>query len=161
MDIQAEITKFANTLRRVRRQDGDPSYRQLHRRMGYSISSISRVLTGQSFPRWEFTEAFLRACHVAEPQINIQWRNRWIEIAELVAPLGDDVPHGDEAGSDMPTPAAQEGMECDECGAWVINPLRHRAWHATYVRREPSRLARRPFVLDTAGTGRPLRSAPG
>jgi hypothetical protein len=161
MDIQTEIKRFANRLRWARRQDGDPSYRELRRRTSYSISSISRVLSGKSFPRWEFTEVFLRACHVPEPQINGQWRNRWIEIAELVSPLGDDVPHDDETGFDAPAPAAQDGTECAECGAWVINPLRHRAWHATYVRREPGRPARRPSAPDIAGTGRPLRSLPG
>jgi len=158
MDIQIEIQRFANRLRWARRQDGDPSYRTLQRRMGYSPSSISRVLSGKSFPRWEFTEAFLTACHVPESKIHGSWRNRWIDIAELLSPLGGDLPHDIESEPDASAPAAQDGTECTECGAWVINPLRHRAWHATYIRREP---ARRPPAPATAGTGRPLRSVSG
>jgi transcriptional regulator with XRE-family HTH domain len=161
MDIQTDIKRFANRLRWVRRQDGEPSYRELQRRMGYSPSSISRVLSGTSFPRWEFTKAFLTACHVADSEINGSWRNRWIELAELLSPLGDDMP--DDSGTEPGTsaPAAQDGIACAECGAWVIDHERHRAWHATYVRREPGRLPRRPSAPDIAGTGRPLRSLSG
>ena len=139
METQLDIQGFAIRLRRARRQDGDPSYRNLHRQMDYSISSISRVLSGQSFPRWEFTERFLRACHVSEQEINGPWRSRWIAVAGLVSPLGGDVPTDSETGAETPAHPAYAGTECAQCGAWVINQIRHRAWHAAYTRREPGR----------------------
>jgi transcriptional regulator with XRE-family HTH domain len=155
MELQDQMKRFAAGLARVRRDDGYPSYRELQRRMNYSPATISRVLNGNSFPRWAFTERFLRACHVAEPQINGQWRKRWVKIAELQSPLGEDDLWEDETGSDTPA-----GTECGKCGALILNPLRHEAWHATHVRREPARPARRPLAPDTPGTGQHLRRIP-
>jgi transcriptional regulator with XRE-family HTH domain len=160
MELQDQIQRFAAELERVRRDAGRPSYRELQRRMNYSPSTISRVLNGNSFPRWPFTEEFLRACHVAEPEINGRWLKRWIKITELQSPLGDHDLWEDETGSDAPAPAAQYGTECGTCGALILNPLRHEAWHATYVRREPARPARRPLASDTTGTGQLLRRIP-
>lgn len=150
MENQLDIQGFASGLRWVRRQDGDPSYRVLQRKTEYSPSSISRVLSGKSFPRWEFTEKFLRACHVGEQEINGPWRNRWIEVAGLVSPLGDDVPADLETAAEAPAPLAHPGTECAQCGALVVNQIRHQAWHAAYAPREPRRT-----------DGQPLRSLPG
>src|SRR5215469_6428916 len=110
MDIQIKIEQFAKALRWVRRQDGDPSYRDLHRQMQYSIATISRALSGKSLPRWDVTEQFLRACHT-----------RWLEITELISPIGD-FPYQAESGAiPEPAPTAPAGTECTECGTLIIN----------------------------------------
>lgn len=155
MDIQIKIEQFAKALRWVRRQDGDPSYRDLHRRMQYSIATISRALGGESFPRWDVTEQLLRACHVPDEQIHGVWHTRWLEIAELRSPIGD-FPYQAEPGTiPEPAPATPAGTECAECGALITNPLRHQAWHTLYVRRPAATRGRRPLtavVPETSGT---------
>jgi transcriptional regulator with XRE-family HTH domain len=154
MDIQTRIEQFAQGMRWSRRQDGDPPYREISRQMGYSISSISRVLSGKSFPRWHFTEQFLRACHVPEEHISGRWHTRWLEIAELIDPLGDFPYQADAEADPGPALAAPAGPECTECGALMINPLRHQAWHMQYVRRPAAARDRRPLTAaaPTHGT---------
>jgi Helix-turn-helix domain len=150
MENQLQIRGLAVMLKTARREDGDPSFRYLQRKIGYSPSSISRVLAGKSFPRWEFTEKFLRACHVSEQDINGLWRRRWIEVAGLISPLGD-TPAGD-------TPiTAPVGTVCTQCGAWVINQILHQGFHAAYTPRAPGQTARKPSSGRT-GTRQALRS---
>jgi transcriptional regulator with XRE-family HTH domain len=142
LESENEISGFARSLRRARRKAGDPSYRELARRTTYSISSISRTLNGVTFPRWRFTELLLESCGVSEEQIGGYWRQRWLETAETVSPLGDD---GEPVGNPGPAPAVREPdagaaalphwQECGECGSLVTNPLLHHAWHINYVRR--------------------------
>ncbi len=141
MDHQNEIEQFATWLRQARRTGGNPSYRELTRHMDYSLSTISRVMTGKTFPTWSFTEQFLRACRVPEPRAAGRWHTRWLKVAELVSPVGGDFPYDDEAGQDETAPQPPAGTECPECGALILNPLRHQAWHMSYVRREPARRA--------------------
>jgi hypothetical protein len=142
MDTEVKIQQFAKALLWARRQAGDPSYRELHRRMSYSIASICRVLSGKSFPRWEFTEEFLRACRISDERIAGLWHARWLEIAELISPLGDH-PYHDDAYAEgelglRPDSSSQVGTECPECGALVVSLLRHQAWHLNYARRPGS-----------------------
>jgi transcriptional regulator with XRE-family HTH domain len=149
MTIEDEVQRFAMNLRRARRNAGDVPYRELAKETNYSISSISRILNGKNFPRWPFTEKFLRICKISEAQIDGAWRRRWLEIAELMSPLGDDGQDDAELiGHVLPEPP---GQECSECGALVLNPLRHRAWHAAYVRRDRIK----------AGVLRPVAAGPG
>ncbi|MFI8916503.1 helix-turn-helix domain-containing protein [Streptomyces sp. NPDC053513] len=52
------------------------SYRELSERASYSPASLSRALSGRTVPTWEAVEAFLRACHVPEPEfasVNRMW----------------------------------------------------------------------------------------
>lgn len=158
MDVQLEVSNFAMSLRRARRNAGEVPYREIAKETGYSISSISRILNGKNFPRWAFTEKFLHTCKISEARINGHWHHRWLEIAELLSPLGDDGQDGDETGDDAP--AAPPERECPECGALVLNPLRHQVWHATYVRRDSTRKAPalRPAAGFTRGTVHPLVS---
>lgn len=163
MTTQDVKQQFADELRRARRQDGEPSYRDLNKRMRarYSIASISRALSGTSFPRWEFTENFLRACHVSDAEIAGPWFSAWKEAADVISPIGQ-APDDGKAGAAAPDPAAQyTGAQCPQCGAWIINPLRHQAWHATHIEREPRRRSSQWQTQETTGTGRPLHKLPG
>lgn len=81
MNAELEIHRFAKSLCRARRNAGEIPYRLLAKQTGYSISSISRILNGKNFPRWAFTQEFLRTCMISETQINGPWRRRWLEIA--------------------------------------------------------------------------------
>lgn len=147
-DHEGAADRFALSLRRARREAGDPSYRELAGRTGYSISSISRTLNGATFPRWAFTGLLLKSFGVSQEQIQGYWRRRWLEAAEAVSPLGVDQ---DGSGQDD-VPA---GRECEECGALVLNPLRHQAWHSAYRRRGSGGI---PPVANTGGTVRRLSS---
>jgi transcriptional regulator with XRE-family HTH domain len=144
-DREDEVGRFALSLRRARREAGDPSYRELARRTKYSISSICRTLNGTTFPRWAFTELLLKSYGISEEQIRGHWRRIWLETAEAVSPLGTGQP-ADTAQDD--SPAAAPGEECGECGALVLNPLRHQAWHAAYKRRASGRI---PPTADVGG----------
>ena len=159
MNVELEVKQFAMSLRRARRNAGEVPYRELARETSYSISSISRILNGKNFPRWAFTEKFLHTCKVSEAQINGPWRRRWLEIAELLSPLGDDGQDSD-AELSVDAPQAPPERECPECGALVLNPLRHQAWHAAYVRRDSARKATalRPVAGRSGGTVRSLSS---
>jgi len=147
MEDQPLIQEFSHGLLWARREDGDPSFRVIRRRMdgAYSISSISRVLAGESFPKWDFTRKFLHACHVSEEEINGTWHARWIAIAAIRSPI----PGGGPAAGTTEAPA-RSGTECAECGALVTNQIRHKAWHQAYAPREQARAATRA-----------LRSLPG
>jgi hypothetical protein len=144
-DPKNEIGKFAMSLRRARREAGDPPYRELARRTTYSISSISRTFNGATFPRWRFTELLLRSCSVSDEQIGGYWRQRWLQAAEALSPLGgeaDGLPArgqlAEEPGADR---SAAHWQECAECGSLVANPLLHHAWHLNYMRRPGGKTA--------------------
>jgi hypothetical protein len=141
-DIREKLKEHALGLQHARRSAGDPSYGQLQRKTGYSKASISRLLNAHTFPKWEFVEAFLKACGIDDPQISSHYRLCWLEIAELRRPLGAESWHDDHQH-----PGPGIAQECAECGALVSNPLRHQAWHASQSRRESASAAR------TRGTG--------
>jgi hypothetical protein len=158
MEDQLDTQSFALGLRTVRRHDGDPTYKYLQRQTGYSPASLSRALSGKTFPRWEFTEKFLRACHVSEQEISGTWLSRWIAVAGKVSPLGGDLSADDEALARR----AHVGTECAQCGALVLNQILHKAWHAAYTPREPGRTTRKPLKPGSTTTSRhALRSLPG
>ncbi|RKS71191.1 helix-turn-helix protein [Actinomadura pelletieri DSM 43383] len=140
-EVEQKVQRFALGLRHVRRHAGDPSYRTLSNKMNYSYSTVSRMLNGQIFPRWETVEQFLRACKVNENALDGRWRTRWLEIAELISPIGETVPYeDDDEFADATEPPTRPTMECPQCGALIVNPLRHQAWHAALARgRGPQR----------------------
>jgi hypothetical protein len=124
------LETFVFDLQRVRRRAGDPSHRELVRRAqhSFSISSITRSMKGDKLPTWAFTEAFLTACGEPDEVINSYWKARWVQVADQLSPVGDEV--GQSTLDDSPP-----GVECTECGTWVINPERHTAWHMMFTRR--------------------------
>jgi hypothetical protein len=128
--VTAALETFVHDLRRVRRRAGDPSHRELVRRAGhkFSVASITRSLKGDKLPSWAFTKAFLTACGEYDEVIKSYWQTRWTQVADQLRPVGDK-----EVGEVMlDTPP---GIECSECGAWVINPERHATWHMRFTSR--------------------------
>ena len=67
------VEEFAMGLRELRRQTGQPSYRELGRRAAYSPATLSRAANGQHLPTRETALAYVRACGGDEAL----WEQRW------------------------------------------------------------------------------------
>ncbi|MEO3784755.1 AAA family ATPase [Actinocorallia sp. B10E7] len=109
-DPGSPLGRFAQGLRDLRDQAGDPGYEALareSRRLGlpYSATSLRTAASGRSLPSWNVTEAFIRACvefarrdprraHPSALRWNTEdllalWTVRWREIS---FPDGSDPP---------------------------------------------------------------------
>jgi hypothetical protein len=144
-DVEAAVRRFARELRVVRRHAGDPPFRALARRMSFSVSTLTRALSGEKFPKWPVVEALLEACR-ADAATRASMKRSWCAVAEMRTPIGDELDlHLDpDPATGSVTEAA--GHECDTCGALVIDEEQHERWHANYVPRGPRslRLVHRP-----------------
>ncbi|MEV4390524.1 AAA family ATPase [Nonomuraea sp. NPDC049607] len=119
-DPGSVLGRFAQSLRELRDQAGDPSYRLLARetaRSGspYSETSLRNAASGRFRPSWEVVEMFIRACvafasehpHRADAaargwdvQVLLdEWTTCWREMS-----ISDDVPAG---GHVRPEPGAE------------------------------------------------------
>ncbi|NJP43382.1 nSTAND1 domain-containing NTPase [Actinacidiphila epipremni] len=72
-DDDAAVTRFAASLRRLRRTAGSPPYRQLAREAHYSATTLAEAAAGRRFPTLAVTLAYVRACG-GDPA---QWEERW------------------------------------------------------------------------------------
>ncbi|MDG9673880.1 NBR1-Ig-like domain-containing protein [Micromonospora sp. DH14] len=71
--------RFAEQLRALRAEAGDPSFRKMAGRSGrISHTTLHEAASGTRFPSWETVREFVRACEADE----VQWRRRW-EDAQL------------------------------------------------------------------------------
>ncbi|WP_190195021.1 nSTAND1 domain-containing NTPase [Streptomyces minutiscleroticus] len=79
---------FAIALRGVRRRAGQPTYRMLARKAGYSASTLSEAAAGERLPSLPVTLAYVAACG-ADPN---EWEERWRAVAAVLAarPTEDD-----------------------------------------------------------------------
>ncbi|MFC4536987.1 hypothetical protein [Sphaerisporangium dianthi] len=124
-----------------------------------SVASISKAMSGSTGrpPSWTLVEALLREFDICSTDIDGFWRPLWVQAREEVAPLGlsstagtteprtvvpftnvatKTEPNNDTATRSTPDSRTLEagdeapgGSECEDCGAWVVNPDRHYAWH--------------------------------
>src|SRR5687767_2972806 len=122
-DIGAKA-RLAAGLRQVHLEAGGPSYRALRRRgFDFSPATITRVLNGDTVPKWNFVAGFLSLCGVDELEIRQVWNPRWAEVrgsTGRAASLSADLDLGgtrQQAGTGAPA----AGAECEICGAWVVN----------------------------------------
>ncbi|MFE6776682.1 WD40 repeat domain-containing protein [Streptomyces sp. NPDC057702] len=67
------VQAFAHALRELRRGAGGPTYRDLARRAGYAVTTLSQAAAGERLPSLEVTLAYVRACG-ADPA---GWEERW------------------------------------------------------------------------------------
>ena len=72
---------FASELRKLRRVAGNPSYRRLSRRAGYSASALSTAASGRTVPSLSVTLAYVGACGADLAE----WERRWEELQERLA----------------------------------------------------------------------------
>jgi hypothetical protein len=70
------ITELAAALRVLRHRAGTPSYREMSERAHYSVSVLSRAVSGERLPTWNVVRAYVLACD-GDPE---EWLPRW-EVA--------------------------------------------------------------------------------
>jgi hypothetical protein len=144
--VSKAVCEFVDDLKRIRRDAGDISYRDIQRLSGRSISatSVCRLLAEPTkLPGWQLIKSYLIGCGVDQKTID-SWFTRWRELADLIEPIAQPE-RGQADGQDD----GHLGSECSECGAWMINAERHAAWHAGL----PSRRARRPQLRVVGQAG--------
>ncbi len=82
LDLAAgALPEFARGLRELRRAAGNPGYRSLARRAGYSASALSAAASGRVLPSLAVTLAYVGAC-AGDTR---EWERRWTELAATVA----------------------------------------------------------------------------
>src|SRR5215471_4903675 len=67
------VRDLAAGLRRLRRDSGGRSYRQLARSANVAAATLARAASGHRLPSWEVTRAFVQACG-GDPAL---WRSLW------------------------------------------------------------------------------------
>ncbi|MGQ4619849.1 helix-turn-helix domain-containing protein [Nocardia sp. R7R-8] len=72
------VASFAQSLRELRQQAGNPKYLQMARMTGRSRTALSEAAGGEHFPSWETTEAFVKACGGDLSD----WRRAWEQTRE-------------------------------------------------------------------------------
>ncbi|GAP50127.1 hypothetical protein [Streptomyces azureus] len=75
------VQRFAAGLRALREAAGRPTYREMARRAGYGVTTLSQAAAGRQLPTRAVTLAYVKACggDLAE------WERRWREASEEVA----------------------------------------------------------------------------
>ena len=75
MEVKATaVENFAEQLRTLRMEAGNPSFRKMAGRSGrISHTTLHEAAAGTRFPSWETTREFVRACEADEAP----WRRRW------------------------------------------------------------------------------------
>jgi hypothetical protein len=74
------LQAFAYDLRQLREKAGNPTYRMLARKAGYSPATLSEAARGQRRPSLDVTMAYVGACG-GDPD---EWRLRWHDLAAAV-----------------------------------------------------------------------------
>jgi hypothetical protein len=97
------VARFAESLRQLRREQGNPAYRELAAHALFAPSVLSTAAGGFTFPSLRVTLAFVRACG-GDP---VEWQRRWeVAAAELAGQAGPGGPALDLAGPGwVPRPA--------------------------------------------------------
>ncbi|MFJ4713488.1 helix-turn-helix domain-containing protein [Streptomyces sp. NPDC088785] len=75
---EGPVQRFADELRKLRRETGGLTYREMARRAHYSVTSLSQAAAGEQMPSLAVSLAYVAACggDVAE------WEGRWREATE-------------------------------------------------------------------------------
>jgi len=93
------VQMLAAELRDLRRQAGNPGYRELAAEAGYSVAALANAAGGRSLPSLPVTLAFVRACG-GDPA---GWEGRWRQAsAECAAAQGNGVRQQSSAADEQP-----------------------------------------------------------
>ncbi|WHT22584.1 WD40 repeat domain-containing protein [Crossiella sp. CA-258035] len=80
------VLRFASDLRELRKQAGNPVYRELARRTHFSVAALSSAASGRKLPSLEVTLAYVAGCGGD----TAWWEQRWHHVAaELAADTPD------------------------------------------------------------------------
>ncbi|MFE3203256.1 hypothetical protein [Embleya sp. NPDC059237] len=82
------VQRFAHELRRLRADAGGPTYREMSRQAGVSVTVLSRAAAGEQLPTLKVALAYAVACG-GDPDT---WKRRWQEAADEDSRPLDDVP---------------------------------------------------------------------
>ncbi|MFH8404027.1 hypothetical protein ACH4FX_04505 [Streptomyces sp. NPDC018019] len=72
------VERFAHDLRELRRKAGPLTYRDMARRVAYSVATLSRAASGEQLPSLAVTRAYVEACGGDAGE----WTERWHRLAE-------------------------------------------------------------------------------
>ena len=86
--LDGPVQRFAASLRALRRDAGNPVYRELAERAGYSTTTLSDAAGGRRLPALPVVIAYAEACG-GDPD---EWRARWEAHARELAAAGDEHP---------------------------------------------------------------------
>ncbi|WP_221352014.1 XRE family transcriptional regulator [Streptomyces beigongshangae] len=135
------LRELAAGLRRLRRECGNPPYRELADLAHYSVSTLSSAASGQRLPTLAVTLAYVRACGGDTRE----WERRWRETAEH---LGEEGPGPSEESG---TPAPYAGLRSfrEQDAQWFFGRER-------LVEELAERLKRQRFVtvIGASGSGK-------
>jgi transcriptional regulator with XRE-family HTH domain len=127
LDAKTAGTELAEKLTKARLAAGKPAMRKIGKSVGYSVSTVSKVLAGKMPASWKMVRDLAREFDVPDSTLTEQWQPLWIaaESHRQRREHGLDGEFG-EAGLPVAPPA---GHTCDRCGSWVIDTAKHVAWH--------------------------------
>jgi hypothetical protein len=80
LDPLSPLHGFAEALRKLREQAGQPTYRQLAAQTGFAAGTLARAAAGRVLPSWELTFAYVTACGGEHDE----WRHRWEAARDMV-----------------------------------------------------------------------------
>lgn len=123
----AAVAAFAQGLRDLRLQAGNPSYRVLASRTHFASSTLSTAASGNCLPSLQVTLAYVKACRGDE----VTWRRRWVETSRLIINQEASEPPG-------------------QCGEQAFNQTGVLVGYGRVSTREQN-LARQQAVLTAAG----------
>lgn len=105
------VESLAAELRKLRSQAGNPGYRELAERSGYSMATLANAAAGRQLPTLAVTLAFVRACD-GEP---VEWERRWRQTAAESRTSRSRSPHdnGDARVVDVPPYRGLESFDVD------------------------------------------------
>ncbi|HEX5401290.1 MAG TPA: helix-turn-helix domain-containing protein [Pseudonocardiaceae bacterium] len=110
-DSADPLVRFALELRALRRQAGDPTYRVLAGRAGFSVTTLADAASGRGLPTLAVIRAYVGACggDVAA------WERRWHGLASARTSAVGEPPDGVDGGIDT-TPSPYVGLAAFEPG---------------------------------------------
>lgn len=130
--VHAAASLFAEELRRLRVEAGNPPFRQMARDAHYAASTLAEALNGRRLPSESVVRAFALACG-ADPGY---WVGRLAQAAAAGEDRSPDV-ESETAASDVS--AAGEASEDESAGndgpelGRFNGPTRHRILHAAFL----------------------------
>jgi tetratricopeptide (TPR) repeat protein len=86
------LAEFADALRQLRREAGNPGYRVLARRTGYGTTTLWEATSGRTVPTLAVTLAYVAACGGD----TAEWERRWQQLMEPGDPGPGKPPPGPE-----------------------------------------------------------------